>query len=100
MRRWYRDAANRPPPPAHISLETLIAERADLYAHIPPPGRPITIEVAPLPVDDNILGEGEISEAVMQLRLHRNGGMSGMRAEHLSMWLCAVMREERLNPGK
>ena len=81
----YIDASNRPPPPAHIYLETLVAEHAELYAHIPPPGWPIPIEVAPFPVDDNIPGEDDIVEAVLWLRLHRSGGPSGMRDKHLRM---------------
>ena len=43
------------PTPNRVSLETLTAKRAELYAHVPPPGRPIPIEVAPFPVDENIL---------------------------------------------
>ena len=70
MRGWYRDTANRPPPLACVFLETLKAERVELYSHVLPPGIPIPIEVAPLPVDENILGEEEISEAVLQLRIH------------------------------
>ena len=96
MRGWYRDAADRPPPPplppARISLETLTAERVELYAHVPLSGRPIPIEVAPFPVYDNITVEEDIAEAVLRLRLHRAGGPYIMRAEHLSMWLCAEMR--------
>ena len=84
---WYRDAVDRTPPPIFISLDTLTAERAELYVHVPPPGRPIPIEVSPLPVDDNILGEEEISKAVLRIRLHCAGGQSGMRAKYLRMWL-------------
>ena len=36
---------------------------------------------------------------VLRLRLHRAGGPSGIRAEHLSMWICAATREERPAPG-
>ena len=72
-----------PPPPSHISLETLTAECVDLYAQAPPSGRHIPIDVPPLTVDDNIRGEEEIDKAVLRLRLHRAGGLYGMRAEHL-----------------
>ena len=90
---WYRDADDRPPPPAHISLETLTEEFAEPYAHVLPPGRPIPIELAPFPVDDTIPREEEIAEVVLHLQLHRDEGPSGMRAEHLSIWLSAVTRE-------
>ena len=44
---WYIYAADRPPPTASVSLETLMEERTELYTHVPPPGKIITIEVAP-----------------------------------------------------
>ena len=44
---WYIYAANRPPPTASVSLETLTEDRTELYNHVPPPGKIITIEVAP-----------------------------------------------------
>ena len=76
-----------------------MAERAELYAHIPPPGRPIPIKVSPFPVDDNILELEDISESVIHIRLHRAGGPSGMRAEHLRLWFCAAKQEEHPDPG-
>ena len=79
MRGWYIDASRRPPPPARVSPETLPKECAEIYAHVPPPGRPITIDVAPFPVDDNITGEEEIDEAVLRLKLHYARGPSGIR---------------------
>ena len=66
-------------------METLTEERAELYAHTPPPGRPIPIEVAPFLVDDNIPGEEDIFKVVLWLRLHRSGGPSDMRSKHLRM---------------
>ena len=76
-----------------------MAERAELYAHVPPTGRPITIEVAHFTVDDNILGEEEIAEAMLQLRLHQDGGLSGMRSGQLRRCLCVEKREEHSDPG-
>ena len=75
-----------------------MVERAELYAHIPPTGRPIPIKAAPFLVDNNILGEEEITEAAIRLRMHRTGDPSGMRDEHLRLWLCAVKREEHPDP--
>ena len=82
------------PHPACIYLETLTEKRAELYAHVPLTGITIPIEMAPSPVDDNIQGEEENSEAVLQLRMHHVRGPSGMRVYHLRMWLCAATREE------
>ena len=57
--------ADRTPPPACISLETLTEEHGEFYAHVSSTGQPIPIEVAPFPVDDNILGEEDIFEEVL-----------------------------------
>ena len=38
MRGWYRYSANRPPPPACLSLENLTVELAEIYTHVPLPG--------------------------------------------------------------
>ena len=66
----------------------------DLYAHVPPLGRPIPIEVYHCPVDDNIPGQEEIAKVVLRLRLHCARSPSSMRDENLKMWLCAATREE------
>ena len=71
-------------------METLKEERAELYAHVSPPGIHIPTKVAPFPMDDNIPGKEDIVEAVMRLQLHCVRGLSGMRAEHLRLWLCAA----------
>ena len=99
MRGWYIDSANRPPPPVCISLDTLTAERADLYTHVQTPGQPISIDVASFPVDYNIPGEEDIDEAVMRMRLNCAGSPSVMRAKHLKMWLRTARQEEEPNPG-
>ena len=81
-------------------METLTAERAELYAHVLPLGRPIPIKVAPFPVGDIILGGEDIAKAVLRLRLHRTVGPSGMRSKNLRLWLCVAKREEHPDPGK
>ena len=85
--------------PSRVSLDILMAESTELYTHVPPPGRPIPIGVAPFPMDDTIPGEEYISEAVTRLRLHRAGGPLGMKAKHLRMWLRAAKHEEKSTPG-
>ena len=59
--------ANRPPPLARVSLETLMAECAELYNCISTPGRTIPIEVTPFPVDENIPEKEDIYEEVLRL---------------------------------
>ena len=53
----------------------------------------------PFPVYDNILGGKDIVKAVLRLQLHCAGGLSGMRYEHLRMWIRTAMREEDPDPG-
>ena len=50
------------PTPSSVSLQTLTAERAELYTPVPPLLLPIPIEIDPLPVDDNIPEEEDIYE--------------------------------------
>ena len=58
------------------------------------------MKVATLPLDDNIPGKEDISKAVMWLWLNYTGVPSGMRAEHLRLWICAAKREEHPDPEK
>ena len=71
----------------------------DCFAHVPPPGRPIPVDVSHFPMDDTILGEEKIAKAVMRIRLHRAGVPSGMRAKHLKLWLRVANLEENPDPG-
>ena len=70
-----------------------------LYTHVPQPGGPIPIKVAPFPVDDTIPGEKKIAELLTRLRMHRARGTSVIKAKHLSMWHRAAKQEENPNPG-
>ena len=99
MQGCYIDAADRPPAPVRISLETLTAERVELYSHALPPGQSITIEVDLFPVYDNIPGGGGIFKEILRLQLRRSGDPSGMRVKHLRMWLCVATQEEEPDPG-
>ena len=49
----------------------------------------------PFVVDDSVPMEDEIEWAVTQLRNHRSGGPSGMRAEHLKRWLVTARNSEK-----
>ena len=43
MRGWYKAAVDRPPPPDRVALDTMTAEREELYRNDPPPGEPIPV---------------------------------------------------------
>ena len=92
LKRWYKAAVNRAPPPARAMLERITAKRVDLYRYVPSPGENIPVTVAPAEVDDSVPTEDKIEDAVKKLRRNRSGGASGMRAEHLKGWLTASNR--------
>ena len=50
-------------------------------------------------MDDTILREDDIAEAVMRLWLYRAGGPTGMKAEHLQICHRAAYREEDFDLG-
>ena len=46
-------------------------------------------------MDDSVPTEDKIEWAVTQLRNHRSGGASEMRAEHLNMWLATTRKAKK-----
>ena len=64
-----------------------MADRVDLYRHIPPPGENIPISVEPFPGEELIPTKDEIEGVVKQLHNHHSGGTSWMRSEHIKRWL-------------
>ena len=83
LKRWYKAAVDRAPPPARATLKRITAERVDLYRYVPSLGKNIPISVQAVPVDNSVPTKNEIKEAVRHLWRNRSGGALGMRAEHL-----------------
>ena len=54
MKRWYKAAVNRAPPPAQATLERITAEPVELYSHFPPPRENILVTVTPSEIDDSV----------------------------------------------
>ena len=54
-----------------------MAERVELYSHVPSPGDNIPVTVIPSDVDDSVPTEDEIAEAVKKLRRNGRGGRRG-----------------------
>ena len=92
MKGWYKAAVNRAPPPTRAMLERIMAERIELYSHVPPPGDNILVTVTPSEIDDSVPTEDEIVEAVKKLRKNRAGGASRIRADHLKGCLAAAKK--------
>ena len=94
IRVCHRDAVDRPLPPARVAISTMMADQVDMYRSVPPPGQTIDVRVQPLPMEDYIPEEKEITWAVHRIRLNRSVGPSGMRAEHLFQWLIAATQDD------
>ena len=94
MKEWYWAAVNRALLPAWFTRERITAEQVDLYRYIPPLAENIPISDEPFPVEYSVPVEDEIYWAVKQLRNHRSGGTSGMRAEHIKGWLVEARERE------
>ena len=90
MKRWYKAAVNRAPPPARDTLERITVERVELYSHMTTPGDNIPVTVTPSEIDESVPTEEKIAEAVKKLRRNRSGGTSRIREEHLKGWLTAA----------
>ena len=95
LKGWYNAAFDRAPPPSRATIERITAERADLYIYVPSPGNNIPISVQPASVDDSVLTEDNIEEAVKHLRRNKSGGASEMRSENLKGWLAELKRRKR-----
>ena len=56
MWEWYIEAVYHTPPPAHITLELIAAEREELYRAVPPPplGETILTSVSPSQIYDSV----------------------------------------------
>ena len=65
----------------------MMAERVELYRHVPPMGQPIPMGLQLFLIYYSILEDKDIAWAVHRLCLNRSGGPLGIRSEHLRQWL-------------
>ena len=94
IKGWYRDSVNRMPPPAQVTLDWIMAERLDIYCHVPSPGGNIPVSVETFQVEESVPTEDKIEWLVKRLINHRSGGPSGIRVGHLKGWLAESRKEE------
>ena len=87
MQGWYKYASNRPPTPARVTIECMMADRVELHQNAPSTGRTIAMILTPFPVEESVPDDKDISWVVRRLCLNHFWGPSGMRAEHLYKWL-------------
>jgi hypothetical protein len=77
-----------------------VAEYSALYTRANPPGEPIPIVVAPFDVEHEVPKEGDIEDTLRRLKLGKAPGLSGIKSEHLKMWLDAAQRSKDPDPVK
>jgi hypothetical protein len=75
-------------------MERQTDERVELYAERVAYGEDFPENGTPFEIDDEPLLEGELCTAVSQLSHGRCGGASGIRAEHIKVWLYGAKKAE------
>jgi hypothetical protein len=75
-------------------LAAQTAERVALYRKAPPPGDPLPIHVDKADILDGPPSNKELWSVVRGLRNGCAAGASGLRAEHIKVWLRNVTRKE------
>ena len=68
-----------------------------LYRHEPTTGRATPVEVTPFPIEESILEEAEVVEAVNHLLFNCLVEPLGVRAENLHQWLQEATQEKDLD---
>ena len=74
LAHWYRQVSGFQAQPSREHMDSIATERADLYRCSPHEGLWVPILVTLAAVEDNILGEEEVAQAVRSLKRGRSGG--------------------------
>ena len=77
-----------------MSLAVQTAERVTLYGKIPPPRENVPIHVDKVVIPDSAPSNQELREVVRGLRNGCAAGATGLKAEHIKVWLRDVVCEE------
>ena len=94
LKRWYRAASEQAPTASIMLLAAQTAERVLLYGKVPSPGEPLLIHVNKISIPDGVPSDQELREVVRGLQNGRAVGATGLRAEHIKVWLSDVVCEE------
>ena len=94
LKGWYRAASKRAPTASPMSLAAQTTKRVGLYRKAPSPGEPLPIHANKIVIPDGVPSDRDLWEVVRGLRNGRTAGVTGLRAEHIKVWLSDVVREE------
>ncbi len=88
-------AEDRPPPASPKTMVRQMAEHVELYGRAPPMGEALPFNFLHFEVSDNMPTDSEVQKVVGGLRNGRAGGATGMKAEHIKVWLDEIQRKEK-----
>ena len=94
LKGWYCDDKDRAPQPCFQTVDKQTLERMELYRERASPGDPISINVDPFEIQDEMPDDDNIRGVVKGLKNGRAGGASKIRTEDMKMWLCGMRDEE------
>ncbi len=88
-------AEDQPPPACPETMVRQMAERVDLYARAPPMGEALPFNFPHFKISNNMPTDSELRKVVGGLRNGRAAGATGMKAEHIKVWLNKIQRKEK-----
>jgi hypothetical protein len=79
------------------------AKHVELYVRAPPMGGALQFSFPHFAISDDVPTDSEVRTVVGRLKNGQAGGATGMKAEHIKVWLDSIQREEkaaRENPDR
>ena len=86
-------AEDQPPPASPETMVRQTAEHVELYARAPPMGEALPFNFPHFKISNNMPTDSEIRKVVGGLRNGQAIGATGMKAEHIKVWLEEIQRE-------
>jgi hypothetical protein len=96
LKGWYQATTETQAKPCYQTMERQTLEQVNLYAQRESPGNPLSINVTPVEINDDVPSDDKLREVVSKLTNGQAAGASGMRVEHIKGWLHNVRWEEDL----
>ncbi len=94
---------DQPPPACPETMVKQTAERVELYARAPPMGEAFLFNFPHFKISNDMPTDSELRKLVGGLQNGQATGATGMKAEHIKVWLDKIQSKEkaaRENPGR
>ncbi len=95
LKGWYRLAEDQPPPACPETMVKQTAKHVELFARDPPMGEAFPFNFPHFKISKNTPTNSELHKVVEGLQNRRATGATGMKAEHIKVWLNKIQREEK-----